>query len=256
LGCWVSAQVGPAQIFGTHETLKGYCHGGNGFLRQIYGQNERGAGGGLLGEMHLHLTSAERGKFGGDFGPDNFGRVAVAAEVNAIQMPEVWMQNLLQEISGAFVGKMAVPAGDALLEVRRAKRIVAQEIKVVIGFEQENFAFAHAIGNEAGAVAKIGEPADARGGGVNHKANRLNGVVRHGESFDGEVAHFKGMPGFENPKLKITFVNVPDFIGGMAVAINRNAELGGQHAQAGDVVGMFMGDENAIEPFGGAIERE
>ncbi len=89
---------------------------------------------------------------------------------------------------------------------------------------------------------------------MNHKANRLNGVVRHGESFDGEVAHFKGMPGFENPKLKITFVNVPDFIGGMAVAINRNAELGGQHAQAGDVVGMFMGDENAIEPFGGAIE--
>ena len=106
--------------------------------------------------MHLHLAGAERGEFGGDFGPDNFGRIAVAAEVNAIQMPEVWMQNLLQKISGAFVGKMAVSAGDALLEVRRAKRIVAQEIKVVIGFEQENFAFAHAIGNEAGAVAEVG----------------------------------------------------------------------------------------------------
>lgn len=126
----------------------------------------------------------------------------------------------------------------------------------MIGFEQEDFAFAHAIGNEAGAVAEISEPANVCGGGVNHKANRLNGVVRHGESFDGEIAHFKGLPGFKNPKLKIAFVNVPDFIGGMSVAINRNAELGGQHAQAGDVVGMFMGDENAIEPFGGAIERE
>ena len=105
-------------------------------------------------------------------------------------------------------------------------------------------------------MSKIGEPTDARGGSVNHKANRLNGVVRHGESFNGEVAHFKGKPGFENPKLKIAFVNVPDFIGGMAIAINRNTELSGQHAQAGDVVGMFMGDENAIESFGGAIERE
>ena len=105
-------------------------------------------------------------------------------------------------------------------------------------------------------MTKIGEPTDARGGCVNHKANRLNGVVRHGESFNGEVAHFKGMPGFENPKLKIAFVNVPDFIGGMPVAINWNAELSGQHAQACDVVGMFMGDENTIESFGGAIERE
>ena len=181
----------------------------------------------MLGEMHLHVTGAERGKFGGDFGPDNFGRVAVAAEVNAIKMPEVGMQNLLQKIGSAFVGKMAVSAGDALLEMRRAKGIVAQQIEVVIGFEQQNFAFAHAIGNEAGAVAEIGEPADARGGGVQHKANRLNVVVRHGESFDGEVANFKGMSGFKNPKLKIAFVNVPDFIGGMAVAINRNAELGG-----------------------------
>lgn len=75
--------------------------------------------------MHLHVAGTERGKFGGDFGPDNFWCIAVAAEVNAIQMPEVGMQNLLQKIGGAFVGKMAVPAGDALLEMRRPKRIVA-----------------------------------------------------------------------------------------------------------------------------------
>ena len=90
----------------------------------------------MLGKMHLHVTGTERGEFGGDFGPDNFGRVAVAAEVNAIKMPEVGMQNLLQKIGSAFVGKMAVSAGDALLEMRRAKGIVAQQIEVVIGFEQ------------------------------------------------------------------------------------------------------------------------
>ncbi len=177
--------------------------------------------------MHLHVVGTERGEFGGDFGSDNFRCIAVAAEVDAIQMPEIGVQNLLQKIGGAFVGKMAVPAGDALLEVRRAKGIVAQEVEVVIGFEQKDFAFAYAIGNEAGAVAEIGEPADARGGGVNHKAHRFNAVVRHGERFDGKVAHFKGMAGFENPKLKIAFVNVPDFISGGAVAINWNAELGG-----------------------------
>ena len=76
MGCWVSAWVGPAQMFGTHETLKGRRHGGNGFLRQnglgIDGQNKRGAGGGLLGEMHLNVLGTERGEFGGDFGADNF----------------------------------------------------------------------------------------------------------------------------------------------------------------------------------------
>ena len=207
----------------------------------------------MLGEMHLHVTGAERCEFGGDFGPDNFRRVAVAAEVNAIKMPEVGMQNLLQKIGSAFVGKMAVSAGDALLEMRRAKGIVAQQIEVVIGFEQQNFAFAHAIGNEAGAVAEIGEPADARGGGVQHKANRLNGVVRHGESFDGEVANFKKFVGFENAELKIAFVDAPDFIGCVAVAINWNAELGIEYAQALNVVCVFMGDENAIESFGCAV---
>ena len=84
MGCWVFAQVGPAQISGTEESLKGCRHGGNGFLRQIYGQNERGAGGGLLGEMHLHVAGTEAIEFGSEFGSDNFSRIAVAAEVNAI----------------------------------------------------------------------------------------------------------------------------------------------------------------------------
>ena len=104
-------------------------------MSQIYGQNKRGAGGGLLGEMHLDVAGTEGIKFGSQFCLDNFGCIAVATQVNAVQMLEVWMQNLLQKICGAFVGKMTVPAGDALLEMRRAKRIVAQEIEVVIGFE-------------------------------------------------------------------------------------------------------------------------
>ena len=89
MGFWVFTQDGTAQISGTEETLKGCRHGGNGFLHQIYGQNERGAGGGLLGEMHLHVAGTKGVEFGSQFGPDNFGRIAVATQVNAIQMLEV-----------------------------------------------------------------------------------------------------------------------------------------------------------------------
>lgn len=166
------------------------------------------------------------------------------------------MQNLLEKIGGAFVGKMAVPAGDALLEVRRAQGVVAQEVEVVIGFEQEDFTFAYAVGNEAGAVAEIGEPANSRGGGVDHKPHRLNGIVRNGKGFDRKIADFKWLAGFKNAKLKIAFVNAPDFVRGVAVAINGNAELGIEHAQGLDVVDVFVGDENAIESLRGAVQSE
>ena len=126
----------------------------------------------------------------------------------------------------------------------------------MIGFEQEDFTFAYAVGNEAGAVAEIGEPANSRGGGVDHKPHRLNGIVRNGKGFDRKIADIKWLAGFKNAKLKIAFVNAPDFLGGVAVAINGNAELGIEHAQGLDVVDVFVGDENAIESLRGAVQGE
>ena len=45
-----------------------------------------------------------------------------------------------------------------------------------------------------------------------------------------------------------------NLLGGMAVAVNGNAKLGGEHLEAVNVIGMFVSDQNAIEPLRGAIQ--
>ena len=45
-----------------------------------------------------------------------------------------------------------------------------------------------------------------------------------------------------------------NLLGGMAVAINGNAKLGGEHLEAVNVVGMFVGDQDAIEPLRWAVQ--
>ena len=46
----------------------------------------------------------------------------------------------------------------------------------------------------------------------------------------------------------------PNLLGGMAIAVHGNAKLGGEHLETVNVVGMFVGDQDAIEPFRGAVQ--
>ena len=147
--------------------------------------------------MHLHVLAAELGEFLGDFFTGQSGLIAVAAEVGAINVAQAVMKNALHEIGGTLVGEVAVLAEDSLLEAGRAAGVVAQQFQVVIGFEQEHLGMADAVGGEAGAVAEVGEPANLRGGGVQHEADGVDGVVRHGKGLDAEVADFKLVAGLE-----------------------------------------------------------
>ena len=140
-----------------------------------------------------------------------------------------------------------MPAEDALLEVPRSMRVVFQHVYIVIGFQQQHLGLTHAIGNQPGAMAKVGQETDLYRRRVKRKSHGINGIVRDRKCVHHKISDFKTVAGFEKLKIKSAVVVVPNLPGGVAVTVHRDAKLGGEHFEPGDVVGMFMRDQNAIE---------
>jgi hypothetical protein len=106
----------------------------------------------------------------------------------------------------------------------------------VVGLEYEHVGGAHAIGNEARAVAEVGKDADAAARCVQQKSNRIGGVVWHGEGVHDHAADLEGLAGLEQAKVERCAVDALDLLAGEPVAVDGDAELGGDVFQSGHVV--------------------
>ena len=164
------------------------------------------------------------------------------------------MNQLFQELGGAFVRKMAVSAEDALLETPRPSRIVVQQVHVVVGFQQQHFRIADPVGDQSGAVAHVGEKTNPTFRCVQHKAHGIDSIMRDWEGIHIQITDLKGVSGFHEPKVEVGVMDAADFLRGMAIAVHRDAELGGKHLETADVVGMLMRNQNAIQAFRGAVQ--
>jgi hypothetical protein len=76
-----------------------------------------------------------------------FRPIAIAAQVAKINMTKVAVHDCLQRFSSGFIGKMAMPAGNTLLQTPWPARIVLQHFQIVIRFEHEDIGSAHAFTN-------------------------------------------------------------------------------------------------------------
>ena len=103
-------------------------------------------------------------------------------------------------------------------------------------------------------MAEVGQEADLNRRRVEHEPHGISGVVRDGKCIHAKITDFKAVAGFKNLKIKSAIVVEPNLLGGMAVAVNGNAELGSEHLEAVNVVGMFVGDQDAIEPLRCAVQ--
>ena len=220
------------------------------------GQGEGGAGHGGVGGEHGDAFGPNGSEFAFDLSAGEIRLVAVTAEVGAVNVAQVRFNKLLEKFRGPFVGEVAVPAEDALLELPRPVGIVIEQVHVVVSFQHQHLGRPDAVGNEPGALAEVSQEANARGGGVQQETDRVDGVMRHGERFHGEIADLNGVPSLKQAKLEVALVYAADFLGGMAIAINGQPGLLSQHAQALYMIGMFVRDEYAVEPFGRAILRQ
>ena len=178
-----------------------------------------------------------------------FGFVALAAQVAEIQMTQVGGNNLLGSVGGVGVGKMPVPAKDALLQFPRAARAVLKHLHVVIGFENEDVCVADALDDEFRHVAEVGDDANVARDGAKKKSDRVLRVVRNGKSVHCHVANLKTRTGGEDAGIEFCFERVFGGFERGAVAVNRNFQFRGDAVESLDMVGMFVRDQNAGQTF-------
>ena len=196
-----------------------------------------------------------------------FGLVAFAAQVREVKLLQPGGHDLRDGLGGGGVGDMPVPAEDALLERPRAARTILQHLHVVVGFEDEHVRGADAFEHELGDVAEVGGKSDVAGGGAEDVADGVLRVVRNGKSLDENVGDFKTCAGGKKLPVDFSFEGAGGFKGEIgflapfvfecpdgpvlraAVAINRNLKFVGDAEQPGNVVAVFVRDQNGGEIF-------
>ena len=103
-------------------------------------------------------------------------------------------------------------------------------------------------------MAKVGQHADAAVCGFHVKANRILRVVRHREVFDHNVANLERLAGDELADVEPGLHLETHLVGGESVAVNRNLEPGAERLESLRVVGMLVGEQDAVERLGRAAQ--
>ena len=199
-----------------------------------------------------------------------FGFVALAAQVREVKLPETGRHGLRDGLGGRDIGDVAVTAEDALLERPGAARAILQHFHIVVGFEDEDVRGADAFEHEFGDVAEVGGKADRAGLSSKREADGILGVVWDGKCLDAYVADFKTCTGLEQPPVNLLFqmrcaVNTlegrfllrvpfgfhcPDCaVLRSTIAEDGDVEFVRKAQDAGDMVGMFVGDEDGGKIF-------
>lgn len=217
--------------------------------------NHQGGGGGvLIGDGDFDVVAAEFEEAGGDGLVGELGAIAVAAEVAEVELLQVGVQDLVEDIGGGVIGEVAVAAEDALLQTPWTSHIFLQELQVVIGFQDNDVRAADAFHDELGGMAEVREETDGASTGIQDEADGVLGVVRDGKGVDAHLTQFERGAGDEHAAVELGRELAFDGFAGVAIAVNGDVEFGGDGGEALDMIAVFVGDENARQPFGSAAD--
>lgn len=146
----------------------------------------------LSGHLQRHMICAKLLKPVVDGAESQFRFVALAAEMAQKKMSQVGRDDLFGCLGSGFIGEVAVPAHDSLLQAPWPTQTILQHSHVVIGFQHEDICAAHAFDDQPGDVAEVSEKTDVARSRPQQKPNRILCIVRHGESFHDNIADIKG----------------------------------------------------------------
>ena len=224
----------------------------------------------MRGDLQLDVRGADVVELFGHDVVREFGRVAFAAQVGEIELPQTGGHDLRGGFGGGGVGDVAVASEDALFQRPRAARTFLQHLHVVVGFEDKDVRRADAFQHELGDVGEVGGKTDVAGRGAEHEADGILRVMRNGKGFDAHVADFKTRAGLEQAPVELGlelfhafgsrerrfFLRVPfgferpdAAVLCAAIAKDGEIEFFGQSQNAGDVVGMFVREQNGGKIF-------
>ena len=134
-----------------------------------------------------------------------------------------------------------------------------EHVEIVIGFEDQAIDIAEMDFDEFGHVAEVGDNGQFCAVGAEGKSDRVGGVVRNGEGVDVDVANgeaLAGVNGFEAIEALAESVgkNLIHRVHGGFRNVERGSPESEHLGQAAAVVGVLVGDEDAVEAVEGLFD--
>lgn len=151
------------------------------------------------------------------------------------------------EFGRNFIRQVPAAAHHALLH-RPGIRPDAQHFQVVIRFENHDLAAPQMHTQGIGHVAEIGREGHLHALRGNSEADRVDGIVRNGETGDVEIADREPATGLEDFDCGATFIPI-DELRRAAREIDGQRPFSGfdKCSQAAGVIAMFMRNKNSVE---------
>jgi hypothetical protein len=164
-----------------------------------------------------------------------------------------------QKSADHFVREVAGAAHHTLLDVPGI-RADLEHFEIVIGFEDHAVAIAQVLLHEFRHVAEIGNQSEFYAAGAKGEAERIDGVVWNTERRHFNIAHGKSVASLDEfnalkPPRMFFREKTQHFRIRFRADIDRRAPSSEQRGEAANVVGMFVGDDDAVEVVNGIRKR-
>ena len=179
------------------------------------------------------------------------GVVVLVAEVAEPDVAELGRGALDQGVGTLFVAQVAVGAADAHLQVARVGTL-PELLRLMVGLQHEVVGLCDALLDLVGDVAAVGDEAEVDALADDVIAHAVGAVVGNGKGRDGKFAQLEGLPFLQVAQLVFVYLP-PDAPVGVdaAVDIGRGVDryvlVAAQRADRLDVVGVVVGDEDALD---------
>ena len=157
-----------------------------------------------------------------------------------------------QEFADSVIRKVAGAGEDALLDDPWI-RADLEHVEIVIGFEDEAVGLAEVDSHMIGHVAEVGADGDFGAVGAKGEADRVGGVMRDSEGVDFDIANGEGLAGLDGFDAAEAFAesvgeDTLEGIHGGLGNVERSLPEAEDLRKAVTVVGVFVGDEDGVEP--------
>ena len=158
-----------------------------------------------------------------------------------------------EEFADGVIGEMPGAAHDALLDVPRIGADL-QHIEIVIGLEHQAVRIAQVNLYQLRQVAEVGHNRYLHTARAECESQRIDGVVRNRNRRHFNIAHNKSLPGADvfhaiQALVRSFRQDTQNFSVCRFSEIHSRAPLAQHLSQRTNMIGVFVGDNDAIEPI-------
>ena len=155
------------------------------------------------------------------------------------------MPELLRDAGGGVIRQMAQVAADSALQESGVARC-RQQVRVVVRLQQQGVTALQRRQHMGRGVAQVGQDAQTGVAVGAAELQRFACVVGHGEGVQQQVTHGEGLRVVRQPQQAVE-VRLTHGHEGAPAHPHRNTRPQCQRQHTTHMVGMFVGDENAVQ---------